>query len=827
MAKKMRRLITLVMAVIFCMSMIATPAAANVHGESSDATEWYQVIVNGKTVASASGKAGDHTWLVQGVYSWDVSVKGTTMTWRAGKHNGVVNLEKYITIPEGYEITEDGYTVEHKSVEGTNSQSANFDNAIITVNIKVLYNPSTGEEIEIPDPSDPSTPTPDPSVPSTPDPVETAVTVNHIYKTYDAYTKLTTEDGRTTATEDAIEGDSYTAAAVPSYNGNAYIQQTDDSALTITVVEDASANVINIEYLRSIDTTPVPVETEVTVNHIYKTYDAYTKLTVEDGRTTATEDAIEGDVYTAAAVPSYNGNAYIQQTDDSALTITIAADASANVINIEYLRTIDTTPVPVETKVTVNHKYYVYDIYTGETTLEGVSGKIEDATEGDSYTAAAIPVYGENTYVQQTEDAALTITIVADASKNVIDIEYLRTVDTTPEDYVPILEIVKTADKAVYVESETVTWTLTVMNISGYTAYNVVVTDELTGDSWTVEALEPGAQQSFTVTMENVEPGLIENVAVVTWEDGDEIPEDNKDNYDEDDEIVDVIEDLKPVLEITKTADQETCTEGDTVTWTITVKNISEYTAYNVVVTDELTGDSWTIEALEPGAEQSFTATMENVEHGLIENVAVVTWEDGDDIPEDDKDNHDEDDEIVQVEEKIPEDPAPVLTIIKTSSKYLFETGETVTWYISVYNGSGYTAYNVVLTDELTGDTWRIGTMEPGAYRNFAVTSETTEPGSITNVAVVTWTDGDDIPDVEEHDEIKRGSDDALVIVQDPAPVEDIPVPQNDDGDIIIEDEDVPLAAAPKTGDISGILMAINLISLSGMFLLKGKKEEE
>ena len=739
MAKKMRRLITLVMAVIFCMSMIATPAAANVHGESSDATEWYQVIVNGKTVASASGKAGDHTWLVQGVYSWDVSVKGTTMTWRAGKHNGVVNLEKYITIPEGYEITEDGYTVEHKSVEGTNSQSANFDNAIITVNIKVLYNPSTGEEIEIPDPSDPSTPTPDPSVPSTPDPVETAVTVNHIYKTYDAYTKLTTEDGRTTATEDAIEGDSYTAAAVPSYNGNAYIQQTDDSALTIT----------------------------------------------------------------------------------------IAADASANVINIEYLRTIDTTPVPVETKVTVNHKYYVYDIYTGETTLEGVSGKIEDATEGDSYTAAAIPVYGENTYVQQTEDAALTITIVADASKNVIDIEYLRTVDTTPEDYVPILEIVKTADKAVYVESETVTWTLTVMNISGYTAYNVVVTDELTGDSWTVEALEPGAQQSFTVTMENVEPGLIENVAVVTWEDGDEIPEDDKDNYDEDDEIVDVIEDLKPVLDITKTADQETCTEGDTVTWTITVKNISEYTAYNVVVTDELTGDSWIIEALEPGAQQSFTATMENVEPGLIENVAVVTWEDGDDIPEDDKDNHDEDDEIVQVEEKIPEDPAPVLTIIKTSSKYLFETGETVTWYISVYNGSGYTAYNVVLTDELTGDTWRIGTMEPGAYRNFAVTSETTEPGSITNVAVVTWTDGDDIPDVEEYDEIKRGSDDALVIVQDPAPVEDIPVPQNDDGDIIIEDEDVPLAAAPKTGDISGILMAINLISLSGMFLLKGKKEEE
>jgi hypothetical protein len=49
------------------------------------------------------------------------------------------------------------------------------------------------------------------------------------------------------------------------------------------------------------------------------------------------------------------------QTAASALTITVHADAAENVINIEYLRTIDTTPVA--TKVTVNQNCPTHSLH--------------------------------------------------------------------------------------------------------------------------------------------------------------------------------------------------------------------------------------------------------------------------------------------------------------------------------------------------------------------------------------------------------------------------------------------------------------------------------
>ena len=106
------------------------------------------------------------------------------------------------------------------------------------------------------------------------------------------------------------------------------------------------------------------------------------------------------------------------------------ADASANVINIEYLRTIDTTPK--DTSVTVNHTYYTKDLYTGETVKDGTVPSYAGATEGDTFTATAVPTYNGNTYTQTGATPGMTITVDADASKNVINIDYLRTIDTTP-----------------------------------------------------------------------------------------------------------------------------------------------------------------------------------------------------------------------------------------------------------------------------------------------------------------------------------------------------------------------------------------------------------
>lgn len=64
----------------------------------------------------------------------------------------------------------------------------------------------------------------------------------------------------------------------------------------------------------------------------------------------------------------------------------------------------------------------------------------------------------------------------------------------------------------------------------------------------------------------------------------------------------------------------------------------------------------------------------------------------------------------------------------------------------------------------------------------------------------------------------------------DPVPLnDDFPIPEGGrrrTADDIILDEEVPLAAAPKTGDISALWAAISMISLGGMAVLSRKREE-
>ena len=583
--------------------------------------------------------------------------------------------------------------------------------------------------------------------------------------TIDMRSYITIPDGYTvadyTVEESSIDG--------INNDSSAYMYDNAIIKITIKTLLDENKQEVEIEKV-----------TSVTVNHFYRTYDIYTGETVLDGSTTSSEGAEVGDIYTAVAVPSYKGNAYEQQTEDGALTITLVADAASNVINIEYLRTVDTTPA--ETAVTVNHIYKTHDAYTKQTTEDGRTTSSEAATEGDVYTAAAVPSYNGNAYEQQTADSALTITVVADAASNVINIEYLRTVDTTPVDYEPVLTVTKIADRKGYKEGDTVTWTITVKNISAYTAYNVKIADDLTGESWIVDALAPGAAQSFTATMTNVAAGMLSNVAEVTWTDNDEIPDSEEPDEiksDEDEEVLEIREliDNAPALTVTKTADRKSYKAGDTVTWTITVKNISAYTAYNVKVADDLTGESWTVEALAPGAEQSFTATMANVASGTLKNIAEVTWEDNDEIPDEkepEEPKETKDDEIINIRELI--DYAPVLSVVKTAGKAVYEAGETITWTITVKNISEYTAYNVNIVDELTGDRWSIRTLAPGAEKSFTTSLENAQPGSIKNVAVVTWEDGDEIPDEEETEEIRTTSDEELVGINDPKPENYTPV---------------------------------------------------
>ena len=80
---------------------------------------------------------------------------------------------------------------------------------------------------------------------------------------------------------------------------------------------------------------------------------------------------------------------------------------------------------------------------------------------------------------------------------------------------------------------------------------------------------------------------------------------------------------------------------GETITYSIVVTNTGDTVLTNVVVTDELTGDEWTIPSLAPGASQSFDTsyevTEEDAEAGSVLNVVTAVGHDPDDVPVEDE----------------------------------------------------------------------------------------------------------------------------------------------------------------------------------------------
>jgi uncharacterized repeat protein (TIGR01451 family) len=64
---------------------------------------------------------------------------------------------------------------------------------------------------------------------------------------------------------------------------------------------------------------------------------------------------------------------------------------------------------------------------------------------------------------------------------------------------------------------------------------------------------------------------------------------------------------LHPCVSIEKTADSNTVSSGDTVTYTYVVTNSGDCTLYNVTVTDDILGDVGTVDKLEPGESRTLT----------------------------------------------------------------------------------------------------------------------------------------------------------------------------------------------------------------------------
>ncbi|MBD5396482.1 MAG: hypothetical protein HDR71_19950 [Lachnospiraceae bacterium] len=212
---------------------------------------------------------------------------------------------------------------------------------------------------------------------------------------------------------------------------------------------------------------------------------------------------------------------------------------------------------------------------------------------------------------------------------------------------------------------------------------------------------------------------------------------------------------------------------GEEITYKITATNTGNVTLSGITVKDELVGFEEKIEDnLAPGASRdfnvSYTVTAEDIEAGSVLNEATATKDPQDPGP---------DPKIDEDEEETPVDtPKPSLFVEKKAdgneAGKTYAEGEEVTYTIRVSNNGNVRIKDIEIEDDLTGESWTIGTLYPKEdvkipvlqkssveeTTKYTVTPDDILAGKVVNTVTVTGTanDPDKTPIEEEATETIR-----------------------------------------------------------------------
>lgn len=262
------------------------------------------------------------------------------------------------------------------------------------------------------------------------------------------------------------------------------------------------------------------------------------------------------------------------------------------------------------------------------------------------------------------------------------------------------LEIVKSVDKTEAKVSDTLNYTITLTNVGGQAVKNAVVKDFFDGNgvlnfvpmdgvtdngdyTYTVANVEKGQSITlrFTYTVVAGDAPMVLNAAVV--------------------------KDPTPPVDIEKTADKHVAMVDEVVNYTITVKNTTDKTVTDLLVSDtnNFTGaitskdnakytyngnHTWTIPSIKAGESIDilYTYTVKTTDPSTLVNEADVryTTDDGEYVIKADP-----------VEVVVPKDGE--VTIVKSGDKKIAEPGEVVTYTVTIHNGKAHDITNVVVSD--------------------------------------------------------------------------------------------------------------------------------
>ena len=296
------------------------------------------------------------------------------------------------------------------------------------------------------------------------------------------------------------------------------------------------------------------------------------------------------------------------------------------------------------------------------------------------------------------------------------------------------------ADETAYMNGETIRYQITVTNDGTAELYSLKIADILTGDEWNnIQSLDPGEEltfdTSYKVTDHDAENGFVTNQAVGNAQDA-------NGNFVEPQPVsVRVpVQKAKPSLYLEKTSDKDKAVElGETIHYTIRVVNNGNTAVSDIVVTDEMTGDSWNAGTLKPGEDKIFhteyVVTEKDILAGSVKNIALADGKD----PNGDK----PDVTPGEKEDKTVPDNSHLTVTKKTVSspknRSGYAAGETIRYRIEAVNDGNLTLTEVEVTDPLTGETWKVEKLAPGEKQTFetkyTVTEKDQSVGKVVNEA--------------------------------------------------------------------------------------------
>ena len=296
---------------------------------------------------------------------------------------------------------------------------------------------------------------------------------------------------------------------------------------------------------------------------------------------------------------------------------------------------LEITPVTDEVIVTVTEKSDEVKYDGKEHTIEGYEtieceNELYDVTKDvketktDDWTVTETYV-GEFDMGIKPEDFENTSKNFAKVTFKIVDGTLKITDDVDDSDV-----IVKKHEDKEYKVGDTVKFTITVTNI--YAEPKTITVEEIEGVKFTSDNVfkdvEPG--KTVTVTAEyvlteaDIYAGTFKNTATAKfsgvdkeYKGEDEVPTEKADPH------------LTVVKEVTsKPADGKKYAAGEKIEYKITVKNDGNLTIEGIEVSDDLTGDKWTVKSLAPGEEKSFTTsytvTEKDAAAGKVVNKAAA-----------------------------------------------------------------------------------------------------------------------------------------------------------------------------------------------------------